>query len=518
MKSVPMSSRPSPRLPWGRIVALLARALRSLRRKGAAVLFLACAAASPLLAQTTVVLQGDPLAGQDTHIAAASSVQNFGAATLLLSNSQTNGQSRLLLRFDLSGIPSGATIQSAVLELFYQSTRVSTSESLRLHRVARSWTELGATWRTYDGVGSWTTQGGDFDATVVASATLDGTVNVWKAWTVTSLVQSWVQGSFVNYGMLLESPAQSANNERRFVSSENASTTLQPKLTITYVASDLSASTKAASSATAVGGQLLTYTLVVKNTGNSPAANVVVSDAVNTAMLTSITPGQGGVLSAGTITWNAATTPALGSVGTSPAGDVTLSFTARVVSSAVDGTVIANQALLSSATQTSLPSDDPSTGALDDATLVTVREPVANLYKRILEKNGVSLPNDPSNPAGVSGALRTTVVPGDILTYALFFSNSGSGNAASFVARDGVPSWTDFVADGFSTGRGIRLILGGIPTDLTNAADADAGTFDPAATSNPDDPGPIVNGLVTVHAGTLAPGSSGSIRFKIRVR
>lgn len=474
--------------------------------------------ATPASAQTTVVLQGDPLAGEDTHIAQASSVQNYGTSTQLLSNSQSNAQSRLLLRFDLSGIPAGATIQSAVLELYYQSAKNSLSEVLRVHRLTRAWTEPGTTWRTYDGVNNWTSQGGDFDAAVVASVTLDSTVNVWKAWTVTALVQSWMNGTNPNHGMLLETPARSGNNERRFASSENASAALRPKLTLTYVATDLSASTKAVDSATAVAGQVLTYTIVVKNIGNSGAANVVVTDAVDTARLDTIVPGQGGVLAGGTITWNAATTPALGSVGLSPGGDVTLSFSARVISPAADGAIISNQALLSSATQTNVPSDDPSTAALDDATLVTIREPVGNLYKRILEKNGVALPDDPGNPPGVSGALSTSVVPGDVLTYALFFSNSGSRDASSFVARDGVPSWTDFVPDGFSAGRGIRLILGGIPADLTNAADADAGTFDAAATSNPDDPGPTVNGLVTVGAGTLAPGASGSIRFKVQVR
>ncbi len=472
----------------------------------------------PLFAQTTIVLQGDPLAGEDTHLAQASPVQNFGVATLLLSNSQTNAQSRLLLRFDLSGIPSGATIQSAVLELFYQSTRVSTSEPLRLHRVTRSWTEMGATWRTYDVINNWTSQGGDFDAAIVASATLDGTVNVWKSWTVTALVQSWVQGTFVNYGMLLESPSLTGNNERRFVSSESTTTTQRPKLTITYVASDLSTSTKSVSSSTAVAGQILTYTVVVKNTGTSPAASVVVSDTVDTTKLTNITPGQGGVLAAGTITWNPTTTPALASVAPAPGGNVSLSFTARVIAPATDGTVISNQALLSSATQTNLPSDDPATVAVDDATLVTIREPIGNLYKRILEKNGVALPNDPSNPPGVSGAVNTAVVPGDVLTYALYFSNTGSRDASAFVVRDGVPSWTDFLPDGFAPGRGIRLILGGIPTDLTNTADADAGSFDPAATSNPDDPGTTVHGLATVNAGTLAAAASGSIHFKVRVR
>jgi uncharacterized repeat protein (TIGR01451 family) len=485
--------------------------------RGISLILLLTLAPALASAQTTVVLQGDPLAGQDTHIAQASSVQNFGTATLLLSNSQTNGQSRILLRFDLSGIPSGATIQSAVMELYYASTRASTSESLRLHRVTRSWTELGATWRSSDGVNNWTAQGGDFDAAVLASATLDATADVWKQWSITSLVQSWVAGTASNFGVILESVAASGNNERRFNSSESATPALRPKLTITYVASDLSTSTKAVNNATPVAGQTLTYTLVVKNTGVVPAVSVVVTDAVDTTRLTNIVPGQGGTLAAGTITWNSTTTPALASVGISPGGDVMLSFTARVAAGLADGTVISNQAFLASATQSGIPTDDPATTAVDDPTLATVREPIASLAKRILEKNGVALADDPSNPPGVSGALSTTVVPGDVLTYALFFTNTGSRNASAFTARDGVPPWTDFVPDAFSPGRGIRLLLG-VTSDLTNAADADAGSFDATATSNPDDPGPTVNGLVSVNVGTLAPGASGSIRFKVKVR
>ena len=472
---------------------------------------------SPAFSQTTVVLQGDPRAGQDTHIAQASSVQNFGAATLLLSNSQSNGQSRLILRFDLSGIPAGTTIQSAVMELYYASTRVTFSEALRLHRITRAWIELGATWRSSDGVNDWTAPGGDFDPAVVASANLDGTVNVWKQWTIPSLVQSWLSGPATNYGVLLESPGQSGNNERRFNSSENASPTLRPKLTITYVASDLSASTKAVSSATPVAGQTLTYTLVVKNTGNGPAGSVAVSDTVDATKLANLLPGQGGTLSGSTIIWNGTTTPALNSVGTSPAGDVTLTFTARVVPSAADGTVISNQAFLSSTTQSGIPSDDPATVTLDDPTVAVVREPGMVLTKRILELNGTALPNDPSNPPGVSGASSAAAIPGDVLTYGLFFLNDGSRAAGALVARDGIPLHTDFVPDAFAPGKGIRLTLG-VSTDLTNLDDADAGIFSVSSTVNPDDPLTPVNGLVTVILGTVSPGASGSIQFKVRVR
>ncbi|HEV8337094.1 MAG TPA: DNRLRE domain-containing protein [Candidatus Polarisedimenticolia bacterium] len=493
--------------------------MKSRARLGAAatVLGLALVLAGGAFCQTTIVLQPDPAAGADTYVAFASNVQNYGAEAQLTTNSQSNGGSRGLVRFDLSSIPAGATISSATFEMYHYFSRSALSESLRVHRLTRAWTEPGATWRAYDGVNSWTTAGGDFDPAVAASTTVNATVNVWRQWNVTALVQSWISGSAPNFGMILDSPSAGGNNERQFYTSDYlANPALRPKLTIVYVASDLTASTKSVSPPTPVAGQTVTYTIVVKNAGTAAASNVAVTDAVDTTKLGNVVPGQGGVFAGGTITWRAATTPALGSVSPTPAGDVTLSFTARVLPGP-DGTVISNQAFLASATQTGIPSDDPSTVATDDPTLATLREPVTSLAKRIVEKNGAALPDDPSNPPGVSGALSTTVVPGDVLTYAVFFANNGSRNAVAFVARDGVPLHTDFIRDAFAAGKGIRLLFGAT-SDLTNALDADAGSFSAAAVSNPDDPATPINGLVTVIVGNVPAGSSGSLRFKVRVR
>ena len=493
--------------------------MKILARLLAAVSVLALALVLPdrALSQTTLVLQPDPAAGEDAYLAEASPVQNYGTQTELITDSQNSSGVRSILRFDLSAVPTGATILSATFEMYYFYTRTSSTESLRLHRALRDWTETGATWRTYDGVTNWTTQGGDYDAAIVASATLTATVNVWKSWNVTPLVQGWVSGAYPNQGMLLESPPASGNRERHFYSSDYVTNpALRPKLTIVYVASDLSTSTKSVSNATPVIGETVTYTIVVKNAGTIAASNVVVTDAVDTAGLGSVVPGQGGTLSGNIITWNSTTTPALATVNPTPGGDVTLTFTARVLD-VPDGTVISNQAFLSSTTQSGIPSDDPSTVPSDDPTLLTVREPVVALIKRILEKNGAPLPDDPSNPPGVSGALDATAVPGDVLTYAVFFTNAGTRAASTFVARDGIPLHTDFLPDAFAPVRGIRLVFGAT-SDLTNAPDADAGTFDPTAIANPDDPATPVNGLVLVDLGGLASGASGSIRFQVRVR
>jgi uncharacterized repeat protein (TIGR01451 family) len=470
------------------------------------------------LSQTTLVIQPDPAAGEDTYIASASQVQNYGTQTQITSSSQSNSPVHPLVRFNLSGVPAGATVLSAIFEMYYFSSKVSVTESLNVHRALRSWTETGATWRTYDGANNWSSQGGDYDPAVIASASLTGTVNVWMQWNVTALVQGWVSGTIPNQGMLLESPPRSGNNDRQFYSSDFLlDPSLRPKLTLVYAASDLGASTKAVSSASAVTGQVLVYSIVVKNSGTLAATNVVVTDTVDTSRLGSIVPAQGGSLAGSTITWTKTATAALASVGPSPGGDVTLTFSARVLAAVPDGTVISNQAFLSSSTQAGIPSDDPSTPALDDPTQVTVREPAVTLIKRIVAINGIPPPDDPSNPPGVTGALTAAALPGDVMTYGVFFTNAGTGVASAFAARDGVPLHTDFLPDAFSPGHGIRLILGAA-TDLTNAADSDAGSFDPAASLNPDDPATPVNGLVTVLLGNVPAGTSGSFRFQVRVR
>ena len=489
------------------------------RLAGALAALAAAIALSPAaLAQATVVIQPDAAAGEDTYMAFASSVQNYGTVTQVTTNSQSNGGARTLVRFNLSAVPPGATIVSATLELHYFFTRTSASESIRVHRVLRPWTELGVTWRSTDGVNNWTAAGGDFDPAVVASATVNGTINVWKQWSITSLVQGWVGGTYPNHGMILETPLTGGNNERQFRSSDFAANpSLRPKLTIVYTGSDLSPSTKSVSNALPIAGQTVTYSIVVKNAGPTAATGVAVTDTVDTTKLTNIVPGQGGTLAGNTLTWNGTTTPALASVNPTPGGDVTLTFTGQVLSTLADGTLISNQSFLSSSSQAGIPTDDPATAALDDPTRLTVREPVMSLLKRILERNGAPLPGDPSNPPGVSGALAASAAPGDVLTYALFFNNAGTRNAVAFVARDGIPVNTSFLPDAFGPGRGIRLDFGGT-SDLTNANDADAGIFDPSSLLNPDDPATPVNGLVTVIVGGVPTGSSGLIRFKVRVR
>ena len=179
-------------------------------------------------------------------------------------------------------------------------------------------------------------------------------------------------------------------------------------------APDLSAFTKAVTDLNggqARPGDVLRYTLTVRNDGNESASNVVITDAVP-AQLTGVSPLDGGTLSGGVITWS------LGAM--TPGQQRVVRFTATIVTPLVNGTLISNQAS-ANATQlsTAVLSDDPATSALDDPTVVTVTS-AANLgaTKAVTDLNG-----------GVPQ-------PGDTLSYAITISNSGDSPARNTVITD----------------------------------------------------------------------------------
>lgn len=166
-------------------------------------------------------------------------------------------------------------------------------------------------------------------------------------------------------------------------------------------------------------GDTVEYKITVRNSGNSPLNNVVVTDQVDTTWLENIQPSQGGQLAGNTITWNAASTSALGQVAAN--GTVELFFTARIKANAPDGTVIANQALAQSTeVTTAVRSDDPATPQVDDTTRITVRRAanLSDVTKSVVDNNG--------------GAVR----PGDTLTYTITIRNTGSRAATQVVVTD----------------------------------------------------------------------------------
>ena len=201
-------------------------------------------------AAVQMVIQPGPADGMDDSFQSYRPNLSSGAATWLLAGDYPTsfwGIIRCALRFDLSAIPTGSTINSATLSLYQAGQGDTSTPTMDVHYLTRDWTEGtgywtqsgdGATWDTYDGSSNWSSPGGDFNAVASASAVAPAATAVWVDWDLTALTQSWVSGTVNNLGMIIkkdvENPAGS--DVKLFYSSDfSADPSLRPKLVIEYV-------------------------------------------------------------------------------------------------------------------------------------------------------------------------------------------------------------------------------------------------------------------------------------------
>jgi glucose/arabinose dehydrogenase len=198
----------------------------------------------------------------DTFILARSPDNNAGAHTEVAigrDGQALDGRRHGLFQFDLTAIPAGSTVTSAIFQLSAIGipTIGDVDSTFSLHRLTASWVEgtkvgtSGApaatgevTWNSREhALLAWTTPGGDFDVTASAATFVSG-VNSYQ-WTGTSLtanVQLWVNNPAQNNGVLLMSDSEAtAKTAKRFGSREGGQAAV---LVVGYVpASPLSPAT-----------------------------------------------------------------------------------------------------------------------------------------------------------------------------------------------------------------------------------------------------------------------------------
>lgn len=105
---------------------------------------------------------------------------------------------RVLVRFDLAGIPQGAVIDEATLNLhltgFYGCFAGYEMLSVGTFRVTADWSEATVTWDSH------ASQVGEAYSTWYYRCSFEPEP---EAWDVRPLVQSWVDGTYPNYGLML---------------------------------------------------------------------------------------------------------------------------------------------------------------------------------------------------------------------------------------------------------------------------------------------------------------------------
>lgn len=186
------------------------------------------------LKQTQFVIQDGP--GQDdTSLFESAQSSNFGGATTLSMGQTTQTEDKettvynrnSLIRFDLKHL-IGHTILSATLRFKHVSGDYA--QDIYLYRVTKDWTETGATWLQYNGLNSWTSQGGDY--------TSPATIVTWGGGDLTfdavDLVQDALDNrdGILNCGVVSSIPIE-IEAPLSFASFEHATASWRPKLTIT---------------------------------------------------------------------------------------------------------------------------------------------------------------------------------------------------------------------------------------------------------------------------------------------
>ena len=133
---------------------------------------------------------------------------------------------RVLLRFDLAaGLPSGAVIDSAQLQVLLNSGTGVSPITVRASTVSADWDELGATGVT------WNTAPRIADP---SAETQVGTTPGWITWDVTAIAQGWQTGG--NHGLELRGPESGADWSRTFRSRNLVEPA--PRLVVTYSVQD----------------------------------------------------------------------------------------------------------------------------------------------------------------------------------------------------------------------------------------------------------------------------------------
>jgi hypothetical protein len=96
----------------------------------------------------------------DTHLVSETPTNNKDAdAYVDVGHLTTPTSRRALILFDVSGIPSGATVSAATLRLQVSLNATTTSHNELVYRLRRAWSETQATWNVYTTGNSWTTAG-----------------------------------------------------------------------------------------------------------------------------------------------------------------------------------------------------------------------------------------------------------------------------------------------------------------------------------------------------------------------
>ena len=135
---------------------------------------------------------------------------------------------RAFVQFDLSSIPSSATVSEATLRLFYDGCDSDPDVDVGIFEVMSSWAESTLSWNTQPSFAG--------SAEDIVSLACAGATGVYVEWDITGLVQDWVSGSASNHGVAMKAVEEVGDSGRLLAEFGSREGTIgeQPKLVVSY--------------------------------------------------------------------------------------------------------------------------------------------------------------------------------------------------------------------------------------------------------------------------------------------
>jgi hypothetical protein len=186
------------------------------------IILAATIAATPMFtAAHTAILQPDGAASKDAGIFETNPNTEYGDYEFFWTG-YDEGYADSLIKFNELDAYAGATVTYAELNLYCFDEWGTLTGDNRVFRADAAWDESTVTWNNAPGYESTMWEG--FDAPAVDD---------WLTVDVTTLVESWLDGSYPHHGFYIASD-QATNGGRYFYSGESTEETLRPYIYMEY--------------------------------------------------------------------------------------------------------------------------------------------------------------------------------------------------------------------------------------------------------------------------------------------
>ena len=181
---------------------------------------------APTYASTQYITLQPGSEGKDTAVQNTTPDVNYGDFDFVCVGNSSSAIVRIFIQFALGAVPANARITDADLLLYQYNTAGSTDFAVGLYNVTSDWDE---------GTLDWDPQPTSSTDVVVANNVTAG-ATTWESWDIDNLVQSWLDGTITNYGMLLKDTDESSVDTFVYfrTSDYTTDTTKRPKLEIDY--------------------------------------------------------------------------------------------------------------------------------------------------------------------------------------------------------------------------------------------------------------------------------------------